>query len=680
MSTLFNRDIKFLKGVGERRAKLYKKLGITSVGALLYFYPRAYEDWTSPVKISQAVLDETCCIKAKLTSPFRQLSTRSGLRIYTAEVSDGRDILTIKFFNNAYAAKSLQENKEYCFCGKISGSLCRKEMLSPDFGIAENSQIIKAVYQQTAGLSSKMISTNMKYALKLLPEEINDTLPLEIREKYSLCPLKDAIENIHFPESEHRLKAAQKRMIFDEFLSLQLGMMKIKNKKSVQTLSTKIKYDYSSEFFEKLPFAPTKAQVKAVAECIHDMRSDKAMNRLIQGDVGSGKTAVAAALCYTAVKNSMQCAFMVPTEILAVQHFNSLSKQMKGCGINIALLTSSTKAKEKRNIYESLELGCIDIVVGTHSLLNEGLYFKRLGLVITDEQHRFGVSQRTSLSAKGEQAHVLVMSATPIPRTLALMLYGDLDISVLDELPAGRQKIETYWIDSKKQNRALNFIKKQLDMGRQAYIVCPLLEENESELASAREYFENLQTGCLASNKLALIHGKMRANEKNVIMNKFLNKEIDVLVATTVVEVGLDVPNATAMMILNAERFGLSQLHQLRGRVGRGKYKSYCILVSDSKSNDSKVRLSTMCKTNDGFEIADEDLKLRGPGDFFGSRQHGLLKLKIANLSTDTRILKQAQEAALCILKEDPLLLSEKYKALRASVKRLFSQTGFILN
>ncbi len=680
MSTLFNKDIKYLKGVGEKRAKLYNKLGIANVGALLYFFPREYLDWRNATKISHAVLNENCCIHATVIENIREIRTKSHIKIYSTFVADDTGVLQIKIFNNIYAAQSLQLGKEYCFSGKISGNFSRKEMLSPDFALADNSKIIHPVYAQTAGLSSKMIENNIRTALALLPEKVNDTIPEKVRDEYDLCSLKQAIKNIHFPVGDEELKAAKKRLVFEEFLNLQVGMLKTKNKKYASIHESFIKHDYCNEFFSLLPFAATAAQVKVCEECMEDICSNKAMNRLVQGDVGSGKTAVAAALCYTVAKNNVQCAFMAPTEILAKQHYSFLDCYMKSKGINIALLTASTKTSERQKILEETKSGQIDILIGTHSLLNGELIFKHLGLVVTDEQHRFGVNQRTTLTQKGKNTHVLVMSATPIPRTLALMIYGDLDISILDELPVGRKNISTYCINKKKEKRALDFIKKELEKGRQAYIVCPLLEENESELGSAKKYSEELQKKYFREYTLELIHGKMKACEKDSVMQKFSENKINILVATTVVEVGLDVPNATVMMIINAERFGLSQLHQLRGRVGRGKHKSYCILLSDAKGYESRERLSVMCKTNDGFEIADKDLKLRGPGDFFGSRQHGLPRLRIANLSTDMRILKQAQQAAQKIMKQDPKLEMYEHRALLASVNRLFKDTAFVLN
>lgn len=681
MQPLFEKDIRYLNGVGEKRAKLYNKLGVSNVGALLCFYPRAYEDWSNPVNISESFINKTICIKARVVSVVKKIFSGSKKQIYTADVQDKLfNTLHITWFNNPYVSNALKQGQEYYFYGKLELDFNKFKMISPEFASDDKYIKIKPVYSQTYGLSSKIISKNVKAALQLFGEKIKETVPFDILKENNLCQFKEAIFNIHFPEDNQKLNKAKERLIFEEFLTLQLGMMKLKNKGKSKKNFNVINKDYSSEYLNLLPFVATAAQKRAIEECISDLKSKNAMNRLIQGDVGSGKTAVAAALCYTAAKNNMQCAFMAPTEILATQHFDSISENMAKLEVKTALLTSSTKQKEKKQILESLENGEISIIIGTHAILNEKVKFKNLGLIITDEQHRFGVNQRAILNKKGNNPHVLVMSATPIPRTLALMVYGELDISILDEMPKGRVEISTYWIDKTKEIRAFNFIKKEIDSGRQAYIVCPLLEENESQLTSAKEYFKNLSENYFKNYSVGLIHGKMNSKEKNKIMSDFANGEIKILVATTVIEVGINVPNATVMMIINAERFGLSQLHQLRGRVGRGKFKSYCVLLSDAKEKTSKLRLFTMCKTNDGFKIADEDLKLRGPGDFLGSRQHGLPQFKIADLSTDIKILKKAQNAALKIIKTDPNLSLDENKYIKNNIELMFDQENFVLN
>ena len=522
----------------------------------------------------------------------------------------------------------------------------------------------------------KAIEKAVRQALSMLPEKINDPVPENIRKEYDLCGLGYAVRNIHFPESMAALEMAKKRLVFDELLVLQLGMARLKGDR-LETTAHKIKKDYSKEFWKLLPFNPTNAQKRAVNDCIEDMKNNSyPMNRLVQGDVGSGKTAVAAAVCYTAVKNGSQCAFMAPTEILAEQHFRTLSNIFENTDVKVGLLTGSMKTSMKNAVREEIKNGSLDIVIGTHALISDNVEFVSLGLAVTDEQHRFGVGQRAKLIAKGENPHILVMSATPIPRTLALMIFGDLDLSVLDEFPPGRQKIDTFLIDSSKRQRAYNFLKKHIDNGQQCYIVCPLVEQNdEIPLISAEEYYKSLEKTVLKDYKKAVLHGKMKASEKDRIMHEFSDGNIDIVIATTVIEVGVDVPNSTVMMIENAERFGLSQLHQLRGRVGRGKCKSYCILVSDNQKESTIERLKVMCNTNDGFKIADEDLKQRGPGEFFGAKQHGLPELKIAALS-NVDVIEDAQKAADKILESDPTLSLNEHRGLNFETKRLFASVG----
>lgn len=676
MASLFNKDIKFLKGVGARYTELFNKLGVSSVGALLFFFPRTYEDWSNPSTISSCPINEACCVKGIVASPVKKSIIRKGMTLYKLKICDNYSTMNITYFNNPFVSKALTEGKEFTFYGKVSYRNSKKEMNSPDFKNASLSYNLRPVYHSTQGLTSKKIEACVKNALKLLPETVNDPIPEDIREKYDLVDLKYAINNIHFPASNEELEKAKRRLIFEELLILQLGLLNLKYK-SREKNSMKIEKGYLNEFQELLPFPLTNAQIKAVSDCINDMSKNTAvMNRLIQGDVGSGKTAVAAALAYTVYKNNMQTAIMAPTEILAEQHYNWFSSIFSQANIKTALLTGSTSSVQKREIKELLKKGEIDIIIGTHALLTDDVEFSSLCLAVTDEQHRFGVSQRAKLASKGKSPHMLIMSATPIPRTLGLIMYSDLDISILDELPAGRQEIDTFLIDSKKRHRAFNFIKSLINEGRQAYIVCPLVEESDSNLVSAQKYFEDLSSGTFKNVSVGLVHGKMSPNEKQSIMDSFNNKNISLLISTTVIEVGINNPNSVVMMIENAERFGLSQLHQLRGRVGRGSYKSYCIMVSDAQNEEALRRFKIMKDTNNGFKIADEDLKIRGPGDFFGQKQHGLPELKIANMMTDTNILIEAQSLSSKIIDEDPLLSSQKYRGLKAEINRLFSSVG----
>ena len=518
-----------------------------------------------------------------------------------------------------------------------------------------------------------MVINAVKAALSLLPEEIHDPIPECIRDKYGLYGLRTAIEQIHFPSSMREMESARKRLVFEELLILQLGLLRLKSRGRMENQAV-LKHDYTEEFYAVLPFTPTNAQKRAVREAVLDMAGAYPMSRLIQGDVGSGKTAVAAALCYTVVKNGMQAALMAPTEILAAQHFQSLSALLAPTGIRLGLLTGSLPPAKKRDIREGLRTGEIQFAIGTHALLSADVAFQNLGLVVTDEQHRFGVAQRSALAGKGNHPHLLVMSATPIPRTLALIIYGDLELSILDELPPGRQKIDTFVIDTAKRARAFRFIQQHINQGRQCYIICPLIEEGQSDMASVQSYADDLQNRWFPQARIGTLHGRLKPKEKEEVMDRFASGKIDILVSTTVVEVGVDVPNAVIMLIENAERYGLSQLHQLRGRVGRGKEKSYCILISDAQNEEAVQRLRVMRQTTDGFRIADEDLKLRGPGDFFGARQHGLPDLKIADMMTDMDVLTEAQASARLILQEDSSL--EHHKGLRAEVNRLFARIG----
>ena len=661
-------NIQFIKGVGEKRAKLFNSLGIFCVDSLIHFYPRKYEDWSASKNLEAVKSGETVSIKATLITPVKEAMIRRGLTLFKCKFSDGENVISVTIFNNKYLAKSLRIYEDYYLYGKIEKSLLNFSMNSPKIEKAENILAIQPVYPAKEKLTSRSISKIMKTALDELGE-IEETLDDEIMRKYSLISLDKAIKNIHFPNSADDYLPARKRLIFEELLTLQLGLLKLKSNKKSETALV-IKDDYSSEFEKLLPFNLTNAQKRTISECLQDMKSKYPCNRLVQGDVGSGKTAVAASLIYSVIKNGYQATMMAPTEILATQHYESLLKILAPAGINIRLLTGSTPAKEKKEIKKALFDGEIDLIIGTHALIQNDVAFKNLALVITDEQHRFGVKQRAQLAEKGEDVHTIVMSATPIPRTLGLILYGDLDISILDELPPGRQEIRTDVVDSRYHKRLYKFIKDAIARGEQCYIVCPAVEENETNIKSAEELADELANGEFKGYNLGILHGKMKPKDKEAIMKSFASGKVSLLVATTVVEVGVDVPNATIMVIENAERFGLSTLHQLRGRVGRGNKKSYCVLVSDAKGETARERLMTMKKYSDGFKIADTDLKLRGPGDFFGSRQHGLPELKIADMVEDMDTLQNAQECAKSILRNDFSL--SNHPALKNQMNKMF--------
>lgn len=668
-------SIKYLKGVGEKRALCYNKLGVDSIYSLLQFFPRAYMDFSETKDICECDIGEICCFKAKVFRKQGEQRIRKGLSIFKVFVTDGTQDVIITIFNSKYIFDSLEIGQEYSFYGKMQGSPLRKEMHTPSFINIDKECPVKAIYRLTEGLSNKVISNAVKQALDLWGDNLQDVLPDYIKQQENLCHIRYAIENIHFPESTNALEISRKRLIFQELLVLQLGLLLLK-KTSRDGTTIKINGCNMKEFTSKLPFELTRDQKIAINDGLKDFISGVPMNRLVQGDVGSGKTMVACALSFAMQRNGYQSAVMAPTEILAIQHYNTFKSILENMDIKCELLVGSLTAKQKREVKEKIASREVDIVIGTHALIQDSVEFNNLGLVITDEQHRFGVNQRAKLAQKGKNPHKLVMSATPIPRTLALIIYGDLDVSVIKTVPKGRLPIETYMIDSKKRNRAFNFIKKHVDNGNQAYIVCPLIEENEEidqGLFSVEDYAKKLKGSVLSQYKIGVLHGKMKPNEKEKIMLAFKNREIDILVATTVVEVGVDVPNAVIMMIENAERFGLSQLHQLRGRVGRGDLQSYCILVSDNKSEVTVQRLKIMTKSSDGFYISEQDLKQRGPGDFFGERQHGLPVLKIANMVDDMNVLLKTQKLASQIIKNDPYLQNDDNKGLKLLVDELFA-------
>lgn len=665
-------DIRYLKGVGEKTARLYNKLGIFTVDDLIRHYPRKYLDYSNTVSVKDAPPDTPVFIKATMITPVKESMIRKGLTLYKCNFSDGETVIRVTIFNNKYLAKALRTFDDYILYGKVEKTFTSASMSSPQIERADKAEV-HPVYPTTEKLSVKAISNSVRNALALVGK-IPETLSDDILKKYDLVSLDFATRQIHFPTDEKNVEPARHRLIFDELLTLQLGLLKLKEK-DVKGNSCKIKKDFTNEFYSLLPFTPTGAQQRAVADCIEDMQSDRMMNRLIQGDVGSGKTAVAGAVIYTVIKNGAQAALMAPTEILATQHFESFKKLFASTDVRIALLTGSVKAGEKKEIKRALCNGEIDLIVGTHALIQNDVEFENLGLVCTDEQHRFGVQQRANLAMKGDNPHLMVMSATPIPRTLGLIIYGDLDISLLDELPPGRQEIRTDVVTSAYHKRIYKFIRDAVDRGEQAYIVCSLVDEGESDLISAKEYADNLAKNEFVGYSVGLLHGKMKPAEKDRVMQSFAEGETQILVSTTVVEVGVDVPNATVMLIENADRFGLSQLHQLRGRVGRGKNKSYCILVSDNKSDSSRERLQVMKHTSNGFDIADYDLKSRGPGDFFGKRQHGLPDLKIADMLEDTETLRQCRECALKMLESDPRL--DGYPELCERINNMFRKTDY---
>ncbi len=682
MASLYEIPIEQINGIGTKRGQLYRKLGIDTAGALVRFYPRAYEDWSNITSIQDAQNGETVCIKASLASPVRQTIVSGGRILSTVIVSDGYSEMKIAFFNNRYISSMLKTGKQYLFYGKAAVNYNIPEMINPTFALygASESVPIHPIYSQVAGLSTKHIEQSVRKVLDMLPETVKDPIPENIRRKYCLPPLKDVLFAIHFPKDMEEAENAKRRLIFEELLVLVLGLSSIKSL-SLERSEVVLEKNYTDEFLSLLPFTLTNAQKRAIDDCINDMtNNDKAMNRLVQGDVGSGKTMVAGAAAYACIKNGYQAAMMVPTEILAQQHFQTFSEIFENTDVKAELLTGSMTAKQKRTVLAKLADGEIDFIVGTHSLISDTVVFNSLGLVITDEQHRFGVRQRSTLLSKGKNPHLLVMSATPIPRTLALIIYGDLDISIVNEMPPGRQKVDTFLIDDSVRERAYGFLIKQIAEGRQCYIVCPAVENSDTGLIGVEEYTEKIKSGVLRNCRVECLHGKMKASAKDEIMNKFVNGEIDVLVSTTVIEVGVSVSNAVIMMIENAERFGLSQLHQLRGRVGRGKYKSYCILVSNARGEEAKKRLNALCQTNDGFIIADEDLKLRGPGDFFGSRQHGLPELKIADLAENIEVMHEAQEASKMIMNDYLNPDCGDYRSLRAEVNMLFNNVGQKLN
>ena len=669
--------VRYLKGVGPKTAERFEKLGILTLSDLLCHYPRRYLDFSKPYSIAEAPADTECVVKAEVFAKpgGRILPGRRRMERITA--GDDVSSLEITWFNNPYAAQKLELGQEYYFQGIVTGGMLRRQMVNPQ--VRTDAQVksspFEAVYPQTEGLTSSAIA---KCVRQLLPhaELLPDPLPSEMLKKYRLLSKADAVRAIHCPATEEEAFAARRRLIYEELLVLQLGIGRMKNHGAASTGAPMKKAD-ASPFWESLSFSPTGAQRRAVEEILTDMSGETSMNRLLQGDVGSGKTLVAAAAIWACIRAGYQAALLAPTEILADQHAENLNRLLSPFGMRVALLTGGMKAAARRTTLAAIRDDEADLIVGTHAILSEGVEFARLGLAVVDEQHRFGVRQRGLLAEKAANPHLLVMSATPIPRTLGLLMYGDLDISILDELPPGRKPVKTRCITGKKRADLYGFLDREIDSGRQVYIVCPAIEDaGGSGLNAVKSYYEDIAKAYLPDRRVGLMHGKLKPKEKAEVMDDFKSGRLDALVSTTVIEVGVDVPNATVMVIENAERYGLSALHQLRGRVGRGAAESWCFLVSDNASESVQKRLKFLCSTSDGFAVAQYDLETRGPGDFFGSRQHGLPTLQIADLMNDTRTLHAAQSEAVALLAEDPLLERPEHALLARQVEQMFDKAG----
>ncbi len=670
-------DIRYIKGVGEQRAKSLARLGIRTLGDLLNYFPRTYEDRTVERTLDEVLPEETACVRAMVATEPRLTHVRRGMDLVKLRIVDETGGAELTYFNQSYVRDQLKKGETYVFYGKVGGTLLRKTMTNPIYERADRAGVttgrILPVYRLTHGISNKLLLGAMENALDACGDMLPELLPGEVTARYSLPRAGFAYRNVHFPPDWETLALARRRLIFEELFVLSCAMHLLRSRREKAPGQIIPAQDVEA-FYASLPFSPTNAQRRAVDEALADMASGGCMSRLVQGDVGSGKTLVAAALLWSAAKAGYQSAFMAPTEILVKQHFSTLSDLLEPLGLRVGLLTGSMTARQKREVKAAARDGLLDVVVGTHALITEDVGFFRLGLVVTDEQHRFGVEQRSALTSKGERPHVLVMSATPIPRTLALMIYGDLDVSVLDELPPGRQRVDTVSVTEEYRERLNGFIRAQVAEGRQVFVVCPMVEESEAldpAVKSATEHAETLRK-TFPDLRVGCVHGKMKPKEKDAAMDAFVRGETDILVSTTVVEVGVDVPNASLMIVENAERFGLSQLHQLRGRVGRGVHKSWCVLMAHDPSDEAKARLRVLVKTSDGFAVAEEDLKLRGPGDFFGSRQHGLPEMHIAELTGSMDTLKEAQEAAKELIRRDPALSDGELAPLREHIRRLF--------
>ena len=680
-----NTDIRYIKGIGEQRAKALGKLGIATLKDLISYFPRGYEDRTLTRPIRELLLGENACVKAMVASDPTARRISGGRTLVKCRAVDESGSLDLVFFNQEYRKNFLHKGETYIFYGKVEGNLLRRQMVNPLIEKEGQQQItgrIMPLYPLTVGVSQLILSRSVRQGLDACRDLLEDVLPDAVRQQHQLCYIGYAYENIHFPTSAEALEIARRRMVFEELFLLICGLHLLRSRRQDVSGPACRSLDIMP-FYEALPFTLTSAQQRAIADAIGDMCAQRPMNRLCQGDVGSGKTMVAAACVWFAAQNGWQSALMAPTEILARQHYETLSPLLARLGLSCALLTGSTRAAERRAILAGLQSGAIDLCIGTHALLTHDVQYAKLGLVITDEQHRFGVGQRAALGQKAQHPHMLVLSATPIPRTLALIIYGDLDVSIINELPPGRQKVDTFCVGEDYRARINAFIRKQVEEKRQVFIVCPLVgdgEEIPDERKAVTAYAQDLQQKVFPDLRVSVLHGKMKPKEKESVMAAFAAGESDILVSTTVIEVGVDVPNANTMVVENAERFGLSQLHQLRGRVGRGSAKSYCILISDTQNDETRQRLKIMTKTNDGFKISEEDLRLRGPGDFFGARQHGLPAMKVADLSCDMRLLDEAQTAAKALLADDPTLEAVENRALRRRIGELFELNAEALN
>ena len=676
-----NTDIRYIKGIGEAKGKAFARLGVRCVGDLLSDFPRAYEDRSKVLPIARLMEGEAACVCAMITTEPELSRIRKGMELLRFRIADASGSMLVTYFNQAWMKNRLRRGDTYIFYGKVQVTgrtfAFTHPIFEPEAEMGRVTGRIMPVYRLTGGISQRDMTQAVRRVLGEPGMTFPNALPERVERENRLCTARYAYENIHFPADMRALSLSRRRLVFEELFTLVCALSLVRGEGEVQP-GIAVQPRDIAEFTATLPFTPTGAQLRAIADAAGDMTSGRLMNRLIQGDVGSGKTLVAAELIWLAAGSGLQSAFMAPTELLAEQHFATLSGFLAPFGLKVVKLTGSMGAKAKRETLAALASGEAALAVGTHALISEGVEFRRLGLVVTDEQHRFGVAQRSALAGKGERAHVLVMSATPIPRTLALIIYGDLDVSLIDELPPGRQRVDTFAVTSSYRRRLNAFIAKLVGEGRQVFVVCPAIDADSEvpmDLVSAEEHTLELRAA-LPGLRIECIHGRMKAKPRDEIMSRFAAGEVDVLVSTTVIEVGVDVPNAALMIIENAERFGLSQLHQLRGRVGRGRHKSYCVLVSDAKGADARERLAALTHIHDGFKIAEEDLRLRGPGDFFGARQHGLPELHIADLGADMDVLKTAQAAAQALLAEDPALVREENRPVRQAAERLLSVTG----